>query len=94
MLSVSLHTVATGEVTLSSSDMITFGVLGVKRNRCDVTPLPNTQGNCEESLWWRWVSENDSDLQSILTDLVLLISGILHSLEQIFQQMPQQSENQ
>lgn len=50
MLSVGLHAVATGEVTLSSSDMIPFGVPGVKRNRCDVTPLPNTQENWEESV--------------------------------------------
>lgn len=32
------------------SDMIPFGVPGVRRNRCDVTPLPNTQENWEESL--------------------------------------------
>lgn len=30
--------------------MIPFGVPGVKRNRCDVAPLPNTQENWEESL--------------------------------------------
>lgn len=49
MLGVSLHAVATGEVALRS-DMIPFGVPGVRRNRCDVTPLPNTQENWEESL--------------------------------------------
>lgn len=45
-----LRTGAAGEVTLSSSDMIAVGIPEVKRNRCDVTPTPNTQDHWEESL--------------------------------------------
>lgn len=74
--------------------MITFGVPGVKRNRCDVTAPADSQENWEESPWRGRVSGNDLGLGSIFTGLVSLISGIVHSLEQIFGQIPQQSENQ
>lgn len=43
------RTGAAGEVTLSSSDMITVGAPEVNRNGCDVTPTPNTQEKWEES---------------------------------------------